>query len=495
MALTSEQFPTSSIRELGLQEGNPAAFSLLGTESAGNLAAQADQSQQFGLKIMDLLKQYQQLGTRPFVEQGLSAQQEQIKRLSSQVAPELIGASPQQQAGVRAASVGAIAPTITSAQQSARTFSEQLAGFGDTITQARGLIKDFETQENTRRDDARTTINQALTTIGGDAFTNLDPIEVTKLEKIAGYPKGYLSGISRTLKERETILKEQGKVRQITGGQPISPITPLLPSPPPLQPQQTFEQFLQQEEEKVGMTFGTLKRAELQKQFDVQKLNQVVQQKGIDINKFHPTVQLIISGDRKISNLTQTEHRQLDSQINQAAKLGLVPTESTAEQLDTFNKLAKERESSTILKALDRTGVARQAVKDVKKNPGDATNQLNLIYTYVQILDTYQSAVREGELSLVSSLQSRIGQLQASAEKMYAGKIVNTKTALQIADAVERLTGAIDQAAKSKDKSFDARAKTLKIENQWKDYRSGFTTLYDQSTDNQQRPSISSFIK
>ena len=197
-------------RSLGLQQGSPIEFNALG---GGTPTQGQDQSQLFGLKVMDLLKQYQKLGTKSFAQQGFNAQQEQINRLYT-TSPDLIGASPSLQNQVRSASADALDPTIQGAGQGQRTFSEQIKGLGDSITQARGLIKDFEQTQNTQRDDARTTLNQALTTVGGSAFDNLDPVEVTQLEKIAGYPKGYLAGISKTLKERELELKRQTELER-----------------------------------------------------------------------------------------------------------------------------------------------------------------------------------------------------------------------------------------------------------------------------------------
>lgn len=198
---------TRDIRDLQLQAGNPTAFASLNRGTSQQIAENTP-SQQFGLRLMDLLKRYQQLGTRPFQEQELQAREAQTRRLG-QTPQELIGAAPGIQAGARSAAVSALQPTVRGAQESQRTFGEQLRGFSDVIGTARGLIKDYEETENKKRDDARTTISSALTLVGGGAFESLDPQEVSQLEKIAGYPKGYLTGITRTLKERELELKRQ----------------------------------------------------------------------------------------------------------------------------------------------------------------------------------------------------------------------------------------------------------------------------------------------
>ena len=206
-----EQLPSiqRNLSGLSFQSGEPFAIQRTGQEQARNIAQSVpdlSSLQAFGVALMDLLKQYQQLGTRPFAEQELSAREAQANRVF-ETPPNLIGASPAIQERTRNAAIGALQPTISGAEQSQQTFSEQLRSFGDTLGLARGLIKDFEESESRKRDDARLSINNALTLVGGDAFSGLDPQEVNQLEKIAGYPKGYLSNITKTLKEREIELK------------------------------------------------------------------------------------------------------------------------------------------------------------------------------------------------------------------------------------------------------------------------------------------------
>ena len=56
-----------------------------------------------------------------------------------QTPSELIGASPQLQASVRGAQVGALQPTITGAREATQTFREQLQSFKDVV----GLLASF----------------------------------------------------------------------------------------------------------------------------------------------------------------------------------------------------------------------------------------------------------------------------------------------------------------------------------------------------------------
>src|SRR5688572_7800574 len=123
--MANQLFPTRDIRNIGLGSGDPGAYANLNQ----------DQSRVFGLAVMDLLRQYQKLGTKPFVQQQFNAQDQQVKR-SIYTSPDLIGAAPGVQAGARNAAVGALRPTIQGAQDSQQTFGEQIKNFGTTIDRA-----------------------------------------------------------------------------------------------------------------------------------------------------------------------------------------------------------------------------------------------------------------------------------------------------------------------------------------------------------------------
>jgi hypothetical protein len=205
---------TQSLRSLtgvgGLEQ--PASVLFAGQQQSQNIA-QGVPEPTFTQQIINLLKQYQNLGTAPIQQAEFGARAEQFKRLGAETPQELIGASPQLQAGVRQAGVEALQPTISGLKETRQTFQEQLKSFGTGLEQARGLIGDFQKREqeekNKQRDDARTVIKDALTLVGGGAFEGASPEEISELEKRAGYPKGYLDGVKTTLKERDLELKRQ----------------------------------------------------------------------------------------------------------------------------------------------------------------------------------------------------------------------------------------------------------------------------------------------
>ncbi len=186
--------PSPGSRSLNMTAGNDTGVMQQGQAQAQSVAQSADTPvTNFNSAITGLLQKYQQLGTKGFVTQGQDAQQLQADRIAAPTSPDMIGAAPSLQNSVRSNSASAVTPTINSAQDSAQTFGEQLNSFGDTVESARSLMRDYEATQNKTRDDARAVINQILTTTDPSSLKGLDIEELTQLEKVAGYPKGFLS--------------------------------------------------------------------------------------------------------------------------------------------------------------------------------------------------------------------------------------------------------------------------------------------------------------
>lgn len=156
--------------------------------------------------------------------------------------------------------------------------------------------------------------------------------------------------------------------------------------------------------------------------------------------------------------------------------------ELTPGQVNAFNSIVSKYNASPLIAAADRTAVLSATIKNIKKDPSNGAQQLNLAYSYIQALDTYQSAVREGELSLVNSIDSRIGQLQGEITKIQNGQIVRPEVALQIAAAAETIVGTINQAAKQKAQSFASQANVVGLGPYWNQYVSGFNQGYNQTS-------------
>jgi len=167
------------------------------------------------------------------------------------------------------------------------------------------------------------------------------------------------------------------------------------------------------------------------------------------------------------------------------------PVDTASEFLDNpkkqaaFNSIVNKYNASPLIAASDRTVVLKNTIDQVRQDPSNAAQQLNLSYAYIQALDTYQSAVREGELGIVNSIDSKVGQLQNYISQMQNGQIVRPEVAKQIADAADQLVKTISEGAKQKEQVFASQARVNGIEDAWNDFRSGFVTNYDDAGSDQ----------
>lgn len=152
----------------------------------------------------------------------------------------------------------------------------------------------------------------------------------------------------------------------------------------------------------------------------------------------------------------------------------------TPGQVNAFNSIVSKYNASPLIAAADRTPVLSATIANIRKDPSNGAQQLNLAYSYIQALDTYQSAVREGELSLVNSIDSRIGQVKGQIEKIQNGQIVRPEVALQIADAAQMVVDTINSAAKQKAQSYASQANVVGLGPYWNQYVSGFNQGYNQ---------------
>lgn len=188
----------------------PRSLDMLGNTSpptptgGGGIAPNA--YQQFNTALLGLMKEHQSLGTKPFVQQSLNAQEAQANRVSAQTPDSLIGAAPTVQSGVRSASAAAINPTIQGAENSAQTFGEQLNSFGNLINFARQINQDYSQAQERAQERAFNQIMSMIQNYGGGAFKGLAEEELKGLEKTAGLPTGFLKRAAgmKTLSEQIT---------------------------------------------------------------------------------------------------------------------------------------------------------------------------------------------------------------------------------------------------------------------------------------------------
>lgn len=157
--------------------------------------------------------------------------------------------------------------------------------------------------------------------------------------------------------------------------------------------------------------------------------------------------------------------------------------ELTSGQQTLLNGIINKYNASPVIMAADRAKGLATTIEAIKANPKDAALQLNLVYQYIGALDNYNSAVREGELALVGSLQSKIGAVQNAVEGINnTRKPVDARTALEIANAAEALVRSINEGAQQKARSYQSQAATFGLQDPWNSYISGFQPSYNGSS-------------
>lgn len=167
--------------------------------------------QQFNNQLLNLMKQYQSLGTAPAVRTQLNASDLQADRTST-TSPALIGAAPSVQSAARSASVQAVEPTIRGAQQGAQTYTEQLNAFGNLMGFARQVGADYQAQQERAQDRAFQQIMSMIDQYGGQAFQGIDQNEVKNLEKIAGLPTGFIARLGTLKTTQQQQLDQQNQI-------------------------------------------------------------------------------------------------------------------------------------------------------------------------------------------------------------------------------------------------------------------------------------------
>ncbi len=143
------------------------------------------------------------------------------------------------------------------------------------------------------------------------------------------------------------------------------------------------------------------------------------------------------------------------------------------QKISTFNSIVNNFSRSPLIAARDRTPVLARSIEEIKNNPSDPALQMNLAYSYIQALDTYQSAVREGELGNLNSIDSKIGQLQNWVTQIGQGQTVRPEVAQQIANAAGIIVDTIKNAADQKTRMYESQARVAGVGPQWNEFITG----------------------
>ena len=165
------------------------------------------------------------------------------------------------------------------------------------------------------------------------------------------------------------------------------------------------------------------------------------------------------------------------------AQAGIAGTDLDTKQQAVFNRIVDKYNASPAIQALSRANVLKNLADQAEKDPSNAVNQLALIYSYIKGLDT-ESAVREGEITLVQSIQSYLSKWQTSLEKVASGKVISTDATKQIASGAKTIIKAIEDTARQKEASFKAQARTngTQVFSAWNDFQQGVKEFQDTGT-------------
>lgn len=116
----------------------------------------------------------------------------------------------------------------------------------------------------------------------------------------------------------------------------------------------------------------------------------------------------------------------------------------------------------------------------VLANPGDRTNQLVVLYSFIKALDP-DSAVREGEVTLADAATSYLERFQTTITKLSKGQTINPKLAQELAQASKDLAKVRIDVADSKLRSYGAAAQSQGIGEQFSQFLDTTKSSYSTS--------------
>ena len=156
-------------------------------------------------------------------------------------------------------------------------------------------------------------------------------------------------------------------------------------------------------------------------------------------------------------------------------------TDMTTKQQSVFNSIVDKQNKSPLIMASDRAAILKTITDAVAKDPSNAALQVSFVYSMIQALDTYQSAVREGEINLVQGTQGlseKLGNLPSKIEK---GNPLNPSKINEYVAVSKTLTDSIDRAANAKKNVFKAQAISNGIGEQYETWNNTIEELNSKS--------------
>uniref|UniRef100_A0A7V3JAQ2 Uncharacterized protein n=1 Tax=candidate division CPR3 bacterium TaxID=2268181 RepID=A0A7V3JAQ2_UNCC3 len=219
--IISPEAPTRDIMIEKLGEQDPGAWAWLGARRAGEVS-EAAPLQRFTSALFNLLQQQQLM---------------QAQKIATPAEP---GMPPAIQRSIREAEAGALTPGITQIR--------------DIMEQARAISKEVETAQQRAQENARNLIKDTYTMLGPAGFKQMSDKEKRNLERLAGYPRGFIDLLPEPAPtwETKTVGKSLLRINPITGE------TQLLYKEPE-EPEED-EPLTYTEAEALGVPYGTTKK-------------------------------------------------------------------------------------------------------------------------------------------------------------------------------------------------------------------------------------------
>ncbi len=454
---------TPAIKSLQLASGSPTAYASVSQNIAGQIPKNVpdlNTSKLFGDAVVGLLKQYQGIEKYPFAAQEFGAREEQAKRLSF-TDPSLIGAAPNVQASARGAQVAAVQPTVSGAQQAGQTFASRLQTLGDVINSVSALQQQEEQRAQQAKLDAQKLINDSFAQFGPDAFLQLPTDEQRRVEKMAGFPAGYIGNVAQAFRDREKAQQareeELIRLQKSSSGQPsnkqaitddfgkvIGFFNPDTGESTYYESPQgnEFEQFLAQEEQKAGQTFSPQKREQLRQQF---------------------------GGQQGTTTLP---------------KALVTPVQTIANSFD----------NEQIVKNYNTAQEGYQTLQSIGVNTSSPADDIAFIYAFAKIMDP-NSVVREGEYNTIQKYaQTWADNFGFSAKRIFANtNFLSSKAKQKMLNALTPKVNTIQGQYDNIYREYGRRIDNLTGMNNGTDFLTQYSFTENQTTQ-QGRPPLQSFI-
>lgn len=152
--------------------------------------------------------------------------------------------------------------------------------------------------------------------------------------------------------------------------------------------------------------------------------------------------------------LKQAQINKYNAEASAASATGQL----SPKQVPQFNAMVNKYNTSPLVAANDRATILRDITKRTMRDPSNASNQVAFIYSFIQALDTYNSAVREGEIGFVAGTAGLAQKLENLPNKIMRGTILSTTKMNELMSVANSLTTSIANGAKSKTQTFRSQA-------------------------------------